>query len=115
MATPLFSEKQKTELAQHKMLHQHNLGQAKKFALCSLQAHQALLELYLVFVDVVEKIRSKKEMTEFLRRLSENADIEIQFRSEDLNTQKIELNDKLTEFMKKTKTNITRLRKSLDR
>lgn len=115
MAEPLFSDSQKTELAKHKMLYQHNLSKAKAHAQCSLQAASSLMELYVVFSDAVERIRSQKEMLEFQRRLSDNVGIEINFRAEELAQRKLELKERLAELIKKTKANITRLRKNSNR
>ena len=112
MADPLFSDKQKTKLAQHKMLYNHNLSQASQFAQCSLQAATSLLELCILFVEAIERIRTQKEMTDFLRRLRDNVKIEIQFKSDDFDTRKIELKERLAELTRKTRTNITRLRKN---
>jgi len=115
MAEPLFSDKQKNKLAQHKVLYKHNLSQASQYAQCSLQAASALFELCVIFAEVVERIRSQKEMVEFLRRLQDNVKIEIQFKSDDLETRKIELKDSLTELIRKNRAKITRLRKSANK
>lgn len=75
MTEPLFSDSQKTRLAQQKVLYEHNLAEAKKFAQCSLNAASALLEILQLLRESVERIRTQKEMAEVLTRLQVNARI----------------------------------------
>ncbi len=115
MAEPLFSDGQKTALAQHKVLYEHNLLAAKLYAQCSLQAAVALLEILQIFADAVERIRNQKELTEFQHRLYLNTRIEVEFKSTGTNAKKVELNEKLAQLTQKTKGTVTRLRKSMSK
>ncbi len=113
MSEPLFSDIEKNKLAGFKVVYKHNLAEARRYALCSLQAAEALSQIIRLFSSVIEKIRTPKNVTYILVRLKDNSDIDIKLVSEGIEGQKIELKEKLDLLTLNNKRNINRLRKNL--
>jgi len=110
---PIFSDKDKNQLAGFKMLYQHNLAEAKRHAPCSLQAAEALANILRMFASAVEKIRTPKNVSYILSRLKDNSDIQLKLVSETVDEQKEELEEILKERLCKNKCTVNRLRKNV--
>lgn len=113
MSQPLFSDNEKNKLAGYKVLYQHNLAEARRYAECSLYAAEALANILRLFITAVEKIRIPKNVSYLVTRLKDNAGIELKVVSVNVDEQKAEIEMKLRERLGKTKSDVNRLRRNV--
>lgn len=113
MREPLFSDSEKNKLAGFKVLYQHNLAEAKRYAACSLHAAEALANILRIFASVVDKIRTPKNVSYIVDRLKDNSGIQIKLVSGSVEEQREEIERTLKDRLCKNKCTVNRLRKNV--